>query len=576
MLLTTSTYARPLGVDEVVAPATLDPGRRLEVVLLDAGEDRVATGEEDRRVVGRGSGLTGQQAEQRGRVRAQPAPCPGQRRQRRSRRVEPRVVDPLDVDVRRQPIDPHRGDGAEWIARGHRGAVGDAGRQPVEPQVEQPGLDDDAVAHQPDPPTDGRLNRGARRREQVDPQVDRRGLVGRVKDRLDQACLPPPAERPSAGSGDKARDGTRVADGPTGQRVGGAGQVEDVRLVQPRHDRRDGELGGRPRHPLQTRHIPEHLGCERERHAGDGLEHRPLLVPCRVDVGVVRLEGALLVATDRHRRGPRHHHRPGRRQLRLGQREQGQKPTGDLAGELQRPGEIVDRVRRDRHRQLGGEPGPRQVAEVDEPDRHQPPARVAAGNGVEIRDVLVHDAHAKRRRQGFQRSRSPFHRPLSEGPARLRRGKAQQGRDDRARVPDVPLERTIERGMIPPLERLGDPRGHRTVGAQHWRRQVPGCIQRLACDPGDQAQVMGVARRRDRARDERSIERRLRDRHREWEPGPSRVEHRGILGLERRTSEPLPGDLEHQLLPRRRGHQVVAVLVTAELAERALPSEVHP
>ena len=136
--------AAAVGVDEVVAPAALDPGRLVEVVLLGRREDRVAAVDQRGGVVarrGRGAG----QAQQRRRVRAQLEPGRGERRDgRAAARRDAASATALDVDVRREPVRCRWRTDADDVARRDLGPLPDRRVDAVEDDVED-AADDEAV-----------------------------------------------------------------------------------------------------------------------------------------------------------------------------------------------------------------------------------------------------------------------------------------------------------------------------------------------------------------------------------------------------------------------------------------------
>ena len=217
--------------------------------------------------------------------------------------VEPRLGDPLDVDVRRQPVRPRRSNDADRVARADLPTIVDRRLDAREQDVLDP-ADDDAAVDQPDDAAHGRVDRGAARCEQVDAEVDRGHLVDRIEPRVDEPRLAPTADG-HAPDGlrrlDERLDRGRVADGGSLEGIGGRGQVEHHRHGRIREDRRDRPLDERPLDRAEACGLAERLGGERERHRGHRFERGPLGMAWLADVRVVRLERpwwSPLIATD--------------------------------------------------------------------------------------------------------------------------------------------------------------------------------------------------------------------------------------------------------------------------------------
>ena len=237
--------------------------------------------------------------------------------------------------------------------------------------------------------------------------------------------------------------------------------------------------------------------------------------------------------------------------------------------------EVVEQVGGDRHRELCGEPGPRQVPEVDQPDRHRTPSLVAPCDRVEVGDVLVHGPDAQLRRERVEHGSGACHRVLGK-PASVRgRCERRQRLDHRSGVAEVPLQRTVQRRVVEILEGQGDPGGHRTVRSQHGRREVARPVQRRAIDVRHEPQVVVHAVARGSPRDQRPVEGGLR--HRDLEPGSGgrHVQHRRVLGLELGARDAVARDLEHEPAIGR-VDEIVAVLVAAKLGSQALAAEMVP
>ena len=216
-----------------------------------------------------------------------------------------------------------RPDPAERVAGLHALPVRDRGGHAVETQVEGAGLDHHAVPDVPQPARDRGRHERVGRREHVDAQVDRGRLVHRVERGVDQAALAPAPDRGSPGlrRGHDRRGRARLAGRRAREGPGRGGQIHRNRRATPGEQRRGRGLDHRPLHRCQAGSLTQDLLGQRRRDGGHGGQRCPLLVPGRVDVGVVRFQRALLVAADGHGRRASHHERPRRRQ-RLVEREQ--------------------------------------------------------------------------------------------------------------------------------------------------------------------------------------------------------------------------------------------------------------
>ena len=104
-------------------------------------------------------------------------------------------------------------------------------------------------------------------------------------------------------------------------------------------------------------------------------------------------------------------------------------------------------------------------------------------------------------------------RPIEERATRRRGGERRERLDDVRRVPQVPLERPVERRVIEPLERADHGRRDPAVRAKDRGREVADLVERPALDERHEPEVVDDARARGPGDDERSVERRLRDGH---------------------------------------------------------------
>ena len=194
------------------------------------------------------------------------------------------------------------------------------------------------------------------------------------------------------------------------------------------------------------------------------------------------------------------------------------------------------------------------------------PAASVRVDRVRLGHVLVDDGDPELGRERRERRLRGRDRAIEDRATRRGGGERRERLDDVRRVPQVPLERPVERGVVEPLERADHGRRDPAVRTKDRGREVADLVERPALDERHEPEVVDDARARGPGDDERPVERRLRDGHLERQARGGEPEHRLVLGLERRPGQPVPGDLEHEPPAVLARHEEVAVLVAAELA----------
>ncbi len=272
----------------------------------------------------------------------------------------------------------------------------------------------------------------------------------------------------------------------------------------------------------------------------------------------------MLAARDQHR-APQHDERPQRRDLVVGQRhDRVERPdrrqhTERLVGVVAQDGRAGDG-------EVGDQPAPREVPEVDDAVRSQPARRVGSADHVVVGHVAVDRLDAEPLGHGGE--------PLGGGRgdvghqcASLRVGDGgQQRTEDLVGAAQVPLHDAVEAGMLEVGEGRAGPAGQRAEVGDDRRREVDDVGQRLTLDVGEQPQrqyVVAVGH----LVHEGAVQPGEGHRRGESRVAPRDVHQRGVLGGDGLAAPRPVRDLEDAPSVGRVDAEV-AVLVAAELADR--------
>ena len=391
-------------------------------------------------------------------------------------------------------------------------------------------------------------------REDVDAEVDRRGLVVGPLARGVQARLPVSSDRAWLRRGVERR-GRQVDDH--------AGLDARERPAALRHARREAGRGA----PAGE---PERRLRERERHGGRRLEDRPVPLPDALGIVVVGLEQRLLLRPDRDDRRAGGDQVRQRRELGVVERAGAVEPSHDLGRRADWLVGVVAERDRGRDGELAHAQRARDVAEVDDAAGHHPPGAVASADDVPVGHVAVHDLAGKLRREQLHGRRGGRGDLAHErAPARVLDVRRER-LDDRADVARIPLHGAVRGSVLEVLECARDLSGDTAERDQHRGRQMRDVDQRRALDERHEAHEVGraVALERD---DVAPVERGTGARDLERQ-ALCEVHHGAVLQVELGLAERGVRDLEHEA-PGSRLDEHVLILVRAEACDGAVGAE---
>ena len=419
----------------------------------------------------------------------------------------------------------------------------------------------------------------ARRQEEVGAERDGGGLVGARARRRGQPRLAVAAHRHAARRG--------LVDRPGGAaravRLVEAQVVAERREVQ-RHERPPLEpvrerAAGRERHALdaarQRREAaggPPGGGGHGLGHGLRGIEQAPLAGEHLLHVGVVGRELRLRLARHRADGRPREQQGVHRLDLVLRQRQHAVEAAQQRRHALDGPRGVGVQRGAGGDGGLAGDPGARDVAEVDHAARHEAAAPVAAGDDVPLGRVAVDHGAPQGGAEPLEHGAEALGGPLDLRVLRRVVHLAEQRGDDVGGVLQVPLQEPLGGGMVEVREPDRHGRGRGADALEERVGQVVLVGDRLALDPGHEPHVERRAGPLDR-HDLAPVARRQRHRRLQREPLRGQVVHRRVLQHERVAPEAGVRDLED----RARAvvvEQDVLVLLRPELAWRPADAEV--
>ena len=247
----------------------------------------------------------------------------------------------------------------------------------------------------------------------------------------------------------QASAGGRIAERVETRGVASHGEVERPLADRPHGKRASGRARRVARSPLHRRArgrpAPERrsqrLVRQRGRDRLDRVGHDPAVAQAALRVGVVRLQGGLLLLADGAHRCAREHEWPDRLELGIVQQHDLVEAARDLDHDLERPRRIAEHERLHGGGDVRDPPRLHEVAEVDQPARHQPPRAVGLAHEVVVRHVGVHDLLRQRVGQRLQqRARGRAH-ALGLRAVRGVRHPVRERVHDLAREPQIPLDR---------------------------------------------------------------------------------------------------------------------------------------
>ena len=305
---------------------------------------------------------------------------------------------------------------------------------------------------------------------------------------------------------------------------------------------------------------------QRRRDGGDRAQLVPGLRRALDRVGVGGLEHRLLLAGGRTQRDASGHQRRHGGDLLLAQRGDGVEAGHDRRGGLDDAVRALGAQRGRQHRALRRQPGPADVAEVQQPGGHRPAVGAAVGEDVLVVGVPVDDLATQGRGQRLEGGGRLLQRALQQCAAGIVARPRREGRDHLAGAGDVPLQDPVG-GRVVEVGEVGGDAGHEPArGPQDGGGEMAGGVQHLALEVGEQADVVVAD-----PDDLRTLGAGQRDGHR---AGAARgdVRHRPVLQVELLGREGRARDLEHEA-PAGRVDAEVLVLLTAQLAGLAADAE---